>query len=129
MQAYYDEKRKIWVFPGEDPEEKAKPIGPPPTIPKAESAAGGVPGASPGPPSASQAPVAAASDPLAAMMAPPKRGPANFQKRSNTVGATPGGGPPTMMMMMPPGADKSNQSNKTPVAPPQFAVFTPTPSS
>jgi hypothetical protein len=26
MQAYFDEKNKVWVFPGEDPAEKAKPV-------------------------------------------------------------------------------------------------------
>jgi hypothetical protein len=32
MQAYFDEKNKVWVFPGEDPAEKARPIGLPPTV-------------------------------------------------------------------------------------------------
>ena len=75
MQAYYDEKRKVWVFPGEDPDEVAKPIGPPPITPMA---------ATPTP-----APLPAAIDPLAAMMAPPKRQPASFQAKSKSVGSTP----------------------------------------
>ena len=31
MAAYYDEDKKCWVFPGEDPVEAAKPPPPPPT--------------------------------------------------------------------------------------------------
>lgn len=60
MQAYYDEKLKVWVFPGKDPDEVPTPIGRPPTTaltekeesPKAESST--------------------PQDPLAAMMAPPQ---------------------------------------------------------
>ena len=57
--AYYDEKQKVWVFPGDDPDELVKPIGPPPmasTKPANEE-----------PASEDSNP----SDPLAAMMAPP----------------------------------------------------------
>ena len=61
MQAYYDEKRKVWVFPGEDPEEKVKPIGPPPTT----STSVPTLAAAPPPPTS--------NDPVAAMMAPPSR--------------------------------------------------------
>lgn len=60
MKAYYDEEKKVWVFPGEDPAEVAKPIAPPPTTP------------------IQSVPLkpTTTNDPLAAMMAPPpRRGP------------------------------------------------------
>ena len=60
MQAYYDEKQKRWIFPGDDPNEVIPSMGPPPTMPV------GTPVAEPAP-----APAAASNDPLAAMMAPP----------------------------------------------------------
>jgi hypothetical protein len=80
MQAYYDDKNKVWVFPGEDPAEKAKPIGPPPMVstPMENSAPQTAP-----PPS---------NDPLAAMMAPPRRGPRPTQMTPNRPGF--GGGSP-----------------------------------
>lgn len=107
MQAYYDEKRKVWVFPGEDPDEKAKPTGPPPTTPLASSP--------------SPAPThAVASDPLAAMMMPPKRAPSNFQMKSKSVGATPNRPYMPPMMMFPGQASPNGPA-------PQFAVFTPKP--
>lgn len=111
MQAYYDEKRKVWVFPGEDPEEKAKPIGPPPTTPMASSPA-------PAPLQDESPAVQKSSDPLAAMMQPPKRTPTSFQSKSKSLGSPPSR-MPGMMMPGPSGA----------AAPaPQFAVFTPKPS-
>lgn len=107
--AYYDEKRKIWVFPGDNPDELAKPIGPPPTMAKA-------PADSPATPAAEESKSAAPLDPLAAMMAPPKRAPSSF-KRPGQVGAgTPSRGYPGMPS--PSGAP-----------PPQFAVFQPKPAS
>ena len=58
MEAYYDEKAKRWIFPGEDPAEVAKPLAPPPTMPAAKKTA--------------ETPVKAdANDPLAALMSPP----------------------------------------------------------
>jgi len=61
MQAYYDDKRKVWVFPGEDPDETVKPIGPPPTTSTSV------------PTLAAALPPPTSNDPLAAMMAPPSR--------------------------------------------------------
>lgn len=96
MQAYYDKERKVWVFPGEDPVEKAAPIAPPPTIPRKTDV-----------PKPAEAAQPQANDPLSAMMAPPNRrglpsrGPAQAPAPSVTAG-----GPPKM-------------------PPPQFAVFTP----
>jgi len=106
MQAYYDEKRKVWVFPGEDPDEKAKPIGPPPMTPTALATA----------PETQQTPTTptTSSDPLAAMMAPPQRNPSSLRR------ATPSGRTPGMRMPTGPGAPPPVTS-----PPPQFTVFKP----
>ena len=73
MQAYYDKENKVWVFPGEDPADLAKPIGPPPKV----SAV--VP----------ESPLIKAPsisiDPLAAMMAPPSRIPSSLKSRSQRL--------------------------------------------
>jgi len=134
MQAYYDEDKKVWVFPGEDPAEVAKPIAPPPTM-----------GAAAPQPTPEDKPAAASNDPLAAMMAPPNlRGPSALKNRGSGGGrsypgmASPGGGPPTMMMggaggssgaappvMKMPSAPGGGKS--TAAAPPQFMVFQPKP--
>jgi hypothetical protein len=109
MQAYYDEQRKVWVFPGEDPEEKAKPIGAPPMTPAATTPGPATPAAN-DPLSAMMAPPkreVASNDPLAAMMAPPSRA------KPKSLGATPNRMPPGMM----PGAP-------SPMTP-SFAVFKP----
>ena len=109
MQAYYDEKRKVWVFPGEDPDEKAKPVGPPPTAPIIEEDR------------AVSCPAPAPADPLAAMMAPPTRMPSRARsigaggRRAPIPGVMPGG-PPAVPLA-------------TSAAPPQFAVFQPKPTS
>jgi hypothetical protein len=103
--AYYDNERKRWIFPGQDPDEVAKPIGAPPTTPGA-----GMPA-----PRATQAeePKAELNDPLAAMMAPPQRRttPSSF-KRPETVGAV---------------SSPRGYTGASPMAgaPPQFAVFQP----
>jgi hypothetical protein len=99
MQAYFDKDLNIWVFPGEDPQEKAKPIGPPPTLP-----------ATPVNPSKSDAvpsgrPV---TDPLAAMMAPP---PSRIPSSLGRPGR--------------PGSGQVSASPKYGSPPPQFAVFQP----
>jgi hypothetical protein len=103
--AYYDAKRKVWVFPGDNPDELAKPIGAPPTI----LAAGP---STPGPTVAKKSP----NDPLAAMMAPPKR----VMSSSKRPGA-PGGNY----------APQGYPGMASPLAatPPQFAVFKPKPST
>jgi hypothetical protein len=102
MQAYFDEKNKVWVFPGEDPAEKAKPVGPPPMV------------ATPAKPAPATAPTPS-NDPLAAMMAPPRRGPSALRARS--MQATPSR----------PGLGVGGSGGPMPGAPPQFAVFKPQP--
>jgi len=59
MEAYYDKKLGRWIFPGDDPNEVAKPLAPPPVAPAVKDAP--------------KQPVAS-NDPLAALMAPPSRG-------------------------------------------------------
>lgn len=102
MQAFYDKERKVWVFPGEDPDEVAKPIGPPPSASK--------PSTTPGPVQPNNN-----DDPLAAMMAPPQRAPSalrgrppftpspgSFQPNTpNAVGVTPLQSPPQFMVFKP----------------------------
>jgi hypothetical protein len=119
--AYYDEDRKRWIFPGDDPDEVAAPLAPPPIVPKAALEATPEP--------ANNAPL----DPLAAMMAPPSsRIPS---KKSPAVSGGPPGVPfagrlpPGMMQPVGsrPGLVTPAQGGgmKTMPTPPQFAVFTP----
>lgn len=86
MEAYYDEKTKRWVFPGEDPDEAA-PAAPsmPPTASQLAA-----PGPSPQQPTHGPE----ANDPLAALMAPPPSF-VGATKRAMS-GAAPGAGPPKM---------------------------------
>ena len=116
MEAYYDEKLKRWIFPGDDPAEVAKPLAPPPTIPKTT-----------GGPSTPAPSVAASNDPLAALMAPPPSGVLSRNKRGTpslgmsrysaspltSIGNVPPSNPPASPMM---------------AAPPTFATFVPKPS-
>lgn len=104
---YYDKDKKVWVFPGEDPAEVAKPIAPPPTM-------ASVP-AEPAEPEP-MAPL----DPLAALMAPPSaRTPASMRR------STPGSARPPIGAL-PPGMPPPMGGTATPAAaPPQFAVFKP----
>ena len=107
MDAYYDEKLKRWIFPGDDPAEVAKPLAPPPIMPTNSEK----PPATPAP--------AAPLDPLAAMMAPPgsralsqrKATPGTSRYAANIPGI--GGGTPLVKSGMPP---------PTPV---NFATFKP----
>ena len=116
MQAYYCPEKKVWVFPGEDPAEVAKPLPPPPTpadmAPKEEK--------KPEPDMA--------TDPLAAMMAPPKRTPASYG-RSRAGGHS---GVPTTPRSLYPGMPPMPASGPPnaaggPQAPPTFMVFQPSP--
>ena len=127
MQAYFDPVKKVWVFPGEDPAEVAKPLPPPPT--PSEMAPKEEPKPEPD----------MATDPLAAMMAPPKRTPASYGR--SRVGA-PGGVPATPRSLYPgmppmPGTTSTGPSSAPGpagstagaggVAPPTFMVFQPSP--
>lgn len=112
MDAYYDEKLKVWVFPGEDPAEKAKPIGPPPLAVQA---------ATKNDRNEMNTEVTAATiDPLAAMMAPPRRGPTAVS-RSRAQNSSIRPSPASMPIMFPMGIDTGNSAlNK-------FNVFMPSP--
>jgi hypothetical protein len=110
MEAYYDEKLKRWIFPGDDPTEIAKPLAPPPTTPVVKD-------------TVASAPMPATNDPLASLMAPPTRSSPNVQGYSmrhatSTVGSrTP--------IAVPPRIPRSTHSMSTKVEPPQFVIFEP----
>ena len=106
MEAYYDEDKKVWVFPGEDPADVAAPLPPPPKAPMVPTASA---------PAAAEEPKLSNNDPLAAMMAPPKRGPSARPK----VGAKPS--PHSMPIMFPPGMMPAGASA------PKVSVFKPKP--
>ena len=118
MEAYYDKEKKVWVFPGDDPAELAKPLAPPPTtktvVEQVEKST-------------------ESKDPLAAMMAPPpirtsvKRHASKYATPVGSIGKTAGRG-----------SDLNNSTTalkvgmsalQTPlgVTPPQFTVFKPPP--
>jgi hypothetical protein len=118
MQAYYDEKRKVWVFPGEDPDEVAKPIGPPPTAPATTEK--------------EETPSTAPKDPLAAMMAPPQRAP-SFRRSSSALSTMENAGISAASRypgMVVPGVSHGPSSAgafSAGTPPPQFTVFKPAP--
>lgn len=121
MKAYFDEDRKVWVFPGDDPDEVAKPIGPPPTIPKATPE-----------PKDEPAP-ATPADPLAAMMAPPSRQ-SLIRRSSSTMSTMEKAAPhhyPGMLGGPPGSANRATSAGAGPPPmggpPPQFTVFKPAP--
>jgi hypothetical protein len=88
MEAYYDKEKKVWVFPGDDPAELAKPLAPPPTAkPKEEQ-------------EKEEEKKAEPLDPLAAMMAPP---PLRMAAKKRPTAITPSGGPNAKFNPMMPG--------------------------
>lgn len=70
-QVYYDRNNRVWVFPGEDQGERARPIGLPPTLLTTTSLAKSAPPTAPIP----------SNDPLAAML---------LSLEVHTIGATVG---------------------------------------
>lgn len=122
MEAYFDEEKKRWVFPGETATEEAVIPSAPPTGP--------MPGSMPssgsgGPPGTHSAPgsISGGSDPLSALMAPPPvRAHAALMKKD-----------PLSAMMAPParsgliGQRASSMGNVRKPPRPQFAVFKPAP--
>ena len=126
MQAYYDDKLKRWIFPGDDPAEVAKPLAPPPIMmtPKAGAAIDSTPAPE------------TSNDPLAALMAPPSRAPSSKKgvppsrlryadplAAMGNVSSTPVPGLPKPAKKNIPESPMMNQ------APPKFAVFQPKPKS
>ena len=111
-------------MPGDDPNEVAKPLAPPPTMTQAAAQ-----------PSIDNQQDEGPKDPLAAMMAPPSRTPSSLRRpaggAARSTGMMPGGLPPGMMPPMPPGAATPAAGRPQPAAgaPPSFAVFTPKPAA
>lgn len=116
-EAYYDDKIKRWVFPGDNLEELAKPLAPPPmvlpTTPQAEDRNSGT---------------GEVKDPLAAMMAPPQRGPSAL---SRSRGAAPSirPSPASMPILFPPGMSMPGGADSATAPMPSFSVFTPPPAA
>lgn len=102
---YYDEKRKVWVFPGDNPDDLVKPIAPPPLTVQ---------------PAAVQSEPETPTDPLAAMMAPPRRGPSTGRRPAGALPGTLPGIPTGFSAKQTPGGNG---------APPPFAVFRPSPAA
>ena len=119
MQAYYDEKLKRWIFPGDDPAEVAKPLAPPPIIPKSSDTTTLIP----------VTPTRSNNDPLAALMAPPP---------SRGIPTKRGCGPPGVPMTAMASAKSTGggggvKNTGPPISPmnqtPTYAVFQPKPAS
>ena len=119
MEAYFDEDKKRWVFPGEEEEEDQGPPLAPPTTKDVQKArdAGGAP-QPPGTP-------APAADPIASLMAPPParsiRSVSSARSRYVDPFAAAGG------TTAPPAAGQTGAAAPPPTVP-KFAVFTPKPS-
>ncbi|CAK4079675.1 unnamed protein product [Aphanomyces euteiches] len=106
MEAYYCEKTKRWIFPGEESADEPPPPSAPPTSFPAPAA----------PASASQA---ADNDPLAALMAPP---PVKEVSAINSMMAPP---PPRSLY----GSQRGGSTVKKAPPRPQFTVFKPNPTA
>lgn len=131
MEAYFDEKKKKWIFPDDDPNAPDEvALGPPPTTPKVNNAVKDV----------SSTPEIS-NDPLAFLMAPPSHGSAVVRRtKSNISMGPPSGnsvGPPSMGSMyakagvgtpkLPPSSIGQKQSLSKPPSTPQFVIFKPAP--
>lgn len=130
LEAYYDEEKKRWVFPGETAAEEPVMPSAPPTGPLSgstpSSSSGGPPGAmgTPGTHSAPGSISGGPADPLAALMAPPPaRAHAALMKKD-----------PLSAMMAPPpmrpgmvGQRGASMGAQRKPPRPQFAVFKPAP--
>jgi hypothetical protein len=115
MEAYFDEEKKRWVFPGEASSEEPPAPSAPPTGPMPPSSS------SDGPPGLGGS-TPAVDDPLASLMAPPTmRAHAQLMNKD-----------PVAAMMAPPsrpgiyGQRANSMPIKRPPPRPQFAVFKPT---
>ena len=118
MEAYYDEKLKRWIFPGDDPAEVAKPLAPPPTIPKTTDG-----------PSTPAPSVASSNDPLATLMAPPPSGVLSRNKRGTpSLGMSRYSASPLTSIGTVPPSNKAPPASPMVATPPTFATFVPKPS-
>jgi len=131
MEAYFDEKKKKWIFPDDDPNAPDEvALGPPPTTPRVNNAVKDV----------SSTPKIS-DDPLAFLMAPPSHGSAVARRtKSNQSMGPPSGnsvGPPSMGSIyakagvgtpkLPPSSIGHKQSLSKPPSTPQFVIFKPAP--
>ena len=121
MEAYYDKKLKRWIFPGDDPAEVAKPLAPPPTIPKASDTP------------ATPAPAAASSnDPLAMLMAPPSASSRGLSSNKKGAPMASRYADPFVASMGNVSASSGNKIPPSPMmnqAPPTFTTFQPKPAT
>jgi hypothetical protein len=92
MEAYYDEDKKRWVFPGEDPAAEDPTAGPPPTTMELKESK----------PAAEEKPEA--RDPLSSLMAPPTRVPRGLPVRKSPKAAA-AAPPPQFHVFLPKAAD------------------------
>jgi len=125
MEAYYDKKLGRWIFPGQDPDEVAAPLPPPPTSVKPKPAAeGGQQNETSSTPKPAAAP--SNSDPLSSLMAPPSRrgtpatkGPPGSYSSQNMMT------PPTRLPMKSNTTPNTLPSGTKPAVPdiPQFTIF------
>ncbi|KAL7553127.1 hypothetical protein ACHAWF_016380, partial [Thalassiosira exigua] len=125
MQAYYDKKLGRWIFPGDDPAEVAKPLAPPPIIPKkADSDAAP---ATPAPSNGCRAKVD--DDPLAMLMAPPPSRGGSARRGGNPLAARYADPLASMGNVATASGGAGKKVPPSPMAPPSFTVFQPKPNS
>jgi len=116
MEAYYDDKLKRWIFPGEDPAEVSKPLAPPPTTPMMKEV------------KENRASKSTPDDPLVSLMAPPTRPTPKADPLSSMMAPpsrTPKGPPRptsayTPMMAIPPA-----RGTPSGMPTPRFVIFQP----
>eukprot|EP00559_Dactyliosolen_fragilissimus_P008136 CAMPEP_0184872466 /NCGR_PEP_ID=MMETSP0580-20130426/41303_1 /TAXON_ID=1118495 /ORGANISM="Dactyliosolen fragilissimus" /LENGTH=1076 /DNA_ID=CAMNT_0027375267 /DNA_START=19 /DNA_END=3250 /DNA_ORIENTATION=- len=125
MEAYFDEKSKRWIFPGDDPAEVSKPLPPPPQSMK-KNISNVSPSTTPSLP----------SDPLSSLMAPPTRG-APIKKSIAAMKMPPlssslSHDPPKIdkprsasLHAVPSQVFKTRNTSPSPNKTPQFAIFQP----
>jgi hypothetical protein len=118
-----------WIFPGDDPAEVAKPLPPPPMVPKAGTPTSAPTGGRSNDASLGNQKNETLSDPLAAMMAPPSRAPSSVNRSGYGGSAAMRRSGQYNPGMMPPGGPPPGLLSPAPVPVPQFAVFTPNPTA
>lgn len=130
MEAYFDEKKKRWIFPGESADDAAAaaPSAPPTAAELSRAASPPAPTLGSAPPPAT--PGLDANDPLAALMAPPKSSVSSVRRHAGVAGQGGGlSGPPTGGLAWGDGGPPrvGAGATRSPFPPPgkQFTVFAP----